>query len=61
MAKIYRINHSKRTTTSDVLVIIYATLFMFFHPCLHYDSMSCIYFIVVLILLIVIKYFKIEG
>ena len=53
-------NHSKGTKISDLTVLIFSMLFFFSEQCIVKDVYACVFFIVSVFAIIIIKYFKIE-
>ena len=53
-------NHSKGTKISDLIVMIFSLMFFFSEQCIVKDVYACIFFLVSVFVIIVIKYLKIE-
>ena len=53
-------NHSKSTKISDLTVLIFSMLFFFSEQCIVKDVYACIFFLISVFVIIVIKYLKIE-
>ena len=53
-------NHSKGTKISDIIVLIFSMLFFFSEQCIVKDVYACVFFLVSVFAIIIIKYFKIE-
>ena len=53
-------NHSKGTKMSDMVILIFSMLFFFSEQCIVKDVYACVFFLVSVFAIIIIKYFKIE-
>jgi len=53
-------NHSKGTKMSDLVVLIFSLLFFFSEQCIVKDIYACVFFLVSVFAIIIIKYLKIE-
>ena len=53
-------NHSKGTKISDLIVLIFSMVFFFSEQCIVKDLYACVFFLLSVFAIIVIKYFKIE-
>ena len=53
-------NHSKGTKMSDLVVLIFSMLFFFSEQCIVKDVYACVFFLVSVFAILIIKYFKIE-
>ena len=53
-------NHSKGTKMSDLVILIFSMLFFFSEQCIVKDVYACVFFLVSVFAIIIIKYFKIE-
>ena len=53
-------NHSKGTKISDIIVLIFSMLFFFSEQCIVKDVYACVFFLVSVFAIIIIKYLKIE-
>ena len=53
-------NHSKSTKMSDLVVLIFSLLFFFSEQCIVKDIYACVFFLVSVFAIIIIKYLKIE-
>jgi len=53
-------NHSKGTKMSDLIILIFSMLFFFSEQCIVKDVYACVFFLVSVFAIIIIKYFKIE-
>ena len=53
-------NHSKGTKISDLVLMIFSLMFLFSEQCIVKDVYACVFFLVSVFAIIIIKYFKIE-
>ena len=53
-------NHSKGTKISDLIILIFSMLFFFSEQCIVKDVYACVFFLISVFAIIVIKYLKIE-
>jgi len=53
-------NHSKGTKMSDLVVLIFSVLFFFSEQCIVKDIYACVFFLISVFAIIIIKYLKIE-
>ena len=53
-------NHSKGTKISDLVMMIFSLMFFFSEQCIVKDVYACVFFLVSVFAIIIIKYFKIE-
>ena len=53
-------NHSKSTKISDLTVLLFSMLFFFSEQCIVKDVHACVFFIMSVFAILIIKYFKIE-
>ena len=53
-------NHSKGTKMSDLVVLIFSVLFFFSEQCIVKDIYACVFFLISVFAIIIIKYLKME-
>ena len=53
-------NHSKGTKISDLVMMIFSLMFFFSEQCIVKDVYACVFFLVSVFAIIIIKYLKIE-